>query len=139
MSNVKELIIKLKSQSGDDAVETASLLASYGDESAIPAILDAINEPENYDYTGPLLQSLIALDCSDYITRLVHVMSHEGYEAKFMAVNVLESIMRPVDPTVKRYVINTINDIEADSSDLPQEELNMFEYARVLIERMDEK
>lgn len=137
MSVQSDLLKKLMTHTSDDAVEFASQLAATMDPTVIPAILDAVERPENHDVQGPLLQALIALDCGAHLARLADVMRHEGYEVKFMAVNVMESIAAPVPVAEKAAALETLRRLRDEGDSLPQDEWNMIDYALQLIERLE--
>lgn len=139
MGNQAELLKQLKAHTSDDAVEFASQLAATMDPAVIPAILDAAERPENHDVHGPLLQSLIALDCGGHLARLAGMMRHEGYEVKFMTVNVMESIMAPVPAAEKVAAHDALRQMRDEGNGLPQDEWNMIDYALKLVEGLEAK
>lgn len=132
-----ELLKKLQAHTSDDAVEFASQLAATMDPAVIPAILAAAERPENHDVQGPLLQALIALDCGAHLARLAAMMRHEGYEVKFMTVNVMESVAAPVSATERAAALDLLRRLRDEGGALPQDEWNMIDYALNLVDHLE--
>ncbi|GAB4314459.1 MAG: hypothetical protein Kow0059_06270 [Candidatus Sumerlaeia bacterium] len=132
----RDWLEQLRQAQGDGAVQWAQRLAATGDPDVIAAVLDAVERPENRDVQGPLLQALMALDCGAHLVRLAALMGGEGYEVKFMTVNVMESIAAPVAADQQRQAAEMLHRLREDGGALPQEEWNMIDYALQLVERL---
>ena len=68
----------------------ASGLMQLADPRAVPFLLEAIRNPANYGRNGTLVYALSAFDCHHLFRELWLIILYQGYEAKLMALNILD-------------------------------------------------
>lgn len=65
-------------------------LGEMGDNRAVDPLLSAILKSENINYNGTLVYALSDLDCSQKLVPLFDILFYHGYEAKVMALGIID-------------------------------------------------
>ncbi|RPD47603.1 HEAT repeat domain-containing protein [Hymenobacter sediminis] len=68
----------------------ALALRERADSRAVAPLLMAIRNPGNHSYNGTMVYALQTLDCRHHLKDLFEILFYESYEAKLMAMTVLE-------------------------------------------------
>ncbi|WP_426492721.1 HEAT repeat domain-containing protein [Hymenobacter sp. 102] len=86
-----DALLSLLSDTNPRARNAAALaLRGRADNRAIEPLLAAIRTPNTRGYNGTLVYALQTLDCRHHLKELFEILFYQGYEAKQMAMQVLE-------------------------------------------------
>lgn len=104
-------------------------LKELGDNRAIEPLLRAALKTENIHFNGTLVYALSGLDCSQKLVALFDILFYHGYEAKVMALGI-------IDEQIFEFSKEDILEIKSKWEDIKQhpEKSPAFEDSKKMIE-----
>lgn len=106
----------------------AHVLREIGDDRAVEPLVNAINVPENRNYSGSLVYALQTLDCRHYFLFLFDLAIEGDFEVRSLVLMILEEQEFELTPTILAEATNKLDAFTRRKDNRPEDE----EFAREL-------
>lgn len=100
----------------------AHVLREIGDDRAVEPLVNAINVPENRNYSGSLVYALQTLDCRNYFQFLFDLAIEGDYEVRCMVLMIFEDQEFELTPTIVAEATNKLDAFTRRKHNRPEDE-----------------
>lgn len=70
-------------------------------QEAVPALIAKITDQKLFNNTGTLIFALYELEVKAYFTTMIKVVCEQEYEARLMALNIIEKYAQSISPEIR--------------------------------------
>ncbi|WP_293306880.1 hypothetical protein [Pedobacter sp. UBA5917] len=118
----------------------AMLFSDLKYQEAVPALIAKITDHELFNNTGTLIFALYELEVKEYFTTMIKVVCEQEFEARLMALDIIEKYAQSISPEVKEesLIILITHRTEKEKNyikaDYPNSTLNFIDQTIKLLE-----